>query len=389
MTTTQTKSKILSDNWALKMFIWAAGNIAFQKARNNINKGKDVLIAAAIGGTAGILEDICSNTINHGKGFGSGVVSGALSGLALASYSAIKGEDNVRRNALLISSGCALLDGSIRALSTEQQKEDYLSDDTKNKKNNKNNKKSDNNIIDPHKLLCQSGVVKVRIAYTNVVRPDFETKGSYTCTCYSGFKNKLSETAFNLFSQIPIVQNAFKLFDSENKNKLIFQEHDADWSGTYAKTNFYLRTKDTFNYNEYAIDEKNLRFKNYFLKNADKYSAGIDVKFYPAQLYDFNESMKVAYLAIALGHELFIHDTNLKIVSLWNQSRYEEAWNLAVAKLTQKTDDHTMYMAGNKPQMNNYITQLKSFVRKNGSKFNVTEQDIKTAVELHNKTYKR
>lgn len=239
MTTTQTKSKILSDNWALKMFIWAAGNIAFQKARNNINKGKDVLIAAAIGGTAGILEDICSNTINHGKGFGSGVVSGALSGLALASY------------------------------------------------------------------------------------------------------------------------------------------------------NFYLRTKDTFNYNEYAIDKKNLRFKNYFLKNADKYSAGIDVKFYPAQLYDFNESMKVAYLAIALGHELFIHDTNLKIVSLWNQSRYEEAWNLAVAKLTQKTDDHTMYMAGNKPQMNNYITQLKSFVRKNGSKFNVTEQDIKTAVELHNKTYKR
>ena len=80
MTTTQTKSKILSDNWALKMFIWAAGNIAFQKARNNLNKGKDVLIAAAIGGTAGILEDICSNTINHGKGFGSGVVSGALSG---------------------------------------------------------------------------------------------------------------------------------------------------------------------------------------------------------------------------------------------------------------------------------------------------------------------
>lgn len=379
-----------------KMVIGAALNTTTEMLINN-GKSKGLLSSLFVGALSGLVEDIFSDLVNSEKGLLSGVVGGTAAGFVMGAGNAIINKRDVLSNCLLYAGIGIITDCLIKSFNKEEVEtiQSYYRDNTSNLKEKYFVGKS--LFIDKDKLMQKNGVITTHIVHTNVIKADYETVGSSIQTCLPKFISSELETAYNIVSQLDIVKNIFNLFDNSNKNILVFKEHDITINDNVASTEFFLRTNsenekgEKVNYCTYDTNI-NTKFKEYFMKNASKFSCGIVINIFPRQLsYVKDVNLKIARLALTIGHELFIHNSFHKAVINWNNKNYQTAWNLSLSNDDGGMQEHKNYMVSkNQNKLNEMVrfeNELKSFVKSRNNIYGISITDVNDAISVHDNTY--
>lgn len=112
----------------------------------------------------------------------------------------------------------------------------------------------------------------------------------------------------------------------------------------------------------------------------------LKIRLYPEERVDLPMNKQIAYLAVTIGHELFIHSA-IDTLGMWKEGKLQEALVNASQFRGESGDyDHTLYITGKRQRMNLYLAELKNAVV--GSGIGVTAYDIQQAINEHDNGYK-
>jgi hypothetical protein len=185
-----------------------------------------------------------------------------------------------------------------------------------------------------------------------------------------GFKYSTLINAYKTAQSIPEFNTVLNMFN-DKKNILRIVESNMVGHGIRASVNTYLR--DNVKQSEYKLNSNTPQkyidvFNKWLTANPQNYSLVIEINIYTKQLDDAftNDKDKECSLALMIGHEIFIHYSNIEALMLWRSGNYKEAFNKAVYYSGPNGGDydHKDYIQQktDKPgisKMNSYLNSLK------------------------------
>jgi hypothetical protein len=220
-------------------------------------------------------------------------------------------------------------------------------------------------------LLWEKGVVKIYAKCIQNCDNSGEIGNAPVYQYSKEFNIESLENAFKISEKTEIFKQTLNLLN-DKKHTLQFMEFNYVNTNTLAFIERYLMDIN-------KKGNRNLRFSSWLPKYISSFSNAIRkspnnyyfmlrVSINPLILSSDNKSKNEAKLALALGHELFIHDTNIEALKLFKEGKYEECFQKCYtdSDLNGKAGDkdHQQYIRGNKELMNVFKNQLRQVIGK-------------------------
>ncbi|MBO7463063.1 MAG: hypothetical protein J6T96_10765, partial [Bacteroidales bacterium] len=160
-----------------------------------------------------------------------------------------------------------------------------------------------------------------------------------------------------------------------------FIEYDATKGrGVYGDVLLAIRDKQGI---EYASMPNRVKW---YENHLNEIYWSLKIRLYPEERVDLPMNKQIAYLAVTIGHELFIHSA-IDTVEMWENGNLQEALENAYQFRGESGDyDHILYVKGKRQRMNQYLAELKKAV--SGSGVGVSINDIQQAINEHDNGYK-
>jgi len=223
-------------------------------------------------------------------------------------------------------------------------------------------------MITPNPLYAEKGIVLIHAECTK--NCDWSSLDYPEVTISKGFKYSTLINAYQIAQSISEFNTVLNMFN-DKKNTLRIIESNMAGHAKRSSINIYLR--DNVKQSEYELNSNTPQkhidvFNKWLITSPQNYSLVIEVNIYPKQLDDEfnNDKDKEGCLALTIGHEIFIHYSNIEALILWRSGNYKEAINKAISFTGPNGGDydHRDYIQKktDKPginQMYSYLNSLK------------------------------
>lgn len=236
-------------------------------------------------------------------------------------------------------------------------------------------------IIDPFGYLNQKGINYLHAHPTIIREATFDEAAINDVNITANtILNSSVRDALKLVRRTKQFQAVEKLFE-DKANALFFIEFDATGNrSVVGNITIGLRDDSGKSY------RKDPSVTDWYEKNPGQVYWVINVQLHPEVFVGKNMNVQIANLAVAIGHELFIHSA-IDTLEMWKEGKIRGALENAFQFRGETGDyDHTLYVKGKRQRMNQYLTELKKAV--SGSGVGVSVYDIQQAINEHDNGYK-